>query len=106
KRYARPEDIAPAVGAAAAETASAPRELPDWLRTRVTGDAPADHFLRPSDAATGSVVKFKSSEQLEQRSKALQRGTLVHRLLQSLPDLPANRRRGEATQKFLARNAP
>jgi ATP-dependent helicase/nuclease subunit A len=105
KRYARAEDIAPAVGAAAAEPASAPRELPDWLRKRVTTDAPADHFLRPSDAATGSVVKFKSSESLEERSKALQRGTLVHRLLQSLPDLPADRRR-EATQKFLARNAP
>jgi ATP-dependent helicase/nuclease subunit A len=35
----------------------------------------------------------------------LQRGTLVHRLLQSLPDLAADRRR-EAAEKFLARTAP
>ena len=105
KRYARAEDTAPVTGAATAGAASAPRELPDWLRMRVTMDAPTDHFLRPSDAATGSVVKLKSSESIEQRSKALQRGTLVHRLLQSLPDLPADRRR-EAMQKFLARNAP
>jgi ATP-dependent helicase/nuclease subunit A len=104
KRYTRAEDGVPLTGAAAA-TASPPPELPDWLRARVTTEVPADHVLRPSDAATSSAVKFKSGESLEQRSKALQRGTLVHRLLQSLPGLAADRRH-EATQKFLARNAP
>ena len=39
-----------------------------------------------------------------QRTRAIQRGTLVHRLLQSLPDLAAERRRDIAL-KFLARNA-
>jgi ATP-dependent helicase/nuclease subunit A len=38
------------------------------------------------------------------RARALQRGTLVHRLLQSLPDVPAERRRDTAL-KYLARNA-
>ena len=38
------------------------------------------------------------------RGRALQRGTLVHRLLQSLPDLPADRRRA-AAPRYLARNA-
>ena len=39
-----------------------------------------------------------------QRAHALQRGTLVHRLLQSLPDIEALRRR-EAALAYLARNA-
>ena len=39
-----------------------------------------------------------------ERARALQRGTLVHRLLQSLPDVAAERRR-DAALKYLARNA-
>ena len=38
------------------------------------------------------------------RARALQRGTLVHRLLQSLPDVAAERRR-DAALGYLARNA-
>ena len=38
------------------------------------------------------------------RARALQRGVLVHRLLQSLPDLAAERRR-ELALNYLARNA-
>ena len=41
---------------------------------------------------------------MTQRARALQRGTLVHRLLQSLPDIAAERRR-EAALAYLARNA-
>jgi ATP-dependent helicase/nuclease subunit A len=104
KRYSRPDDAVPATSAAA-PAVSAPRDLPDWLRTRVEAAPSADHFLRPSDAGASSASKFRTSESLEARSKALQRGTLVHRLLQSLPDLIADRRR-DAAQKFLARNAP
>src|SRR5581483_8760646 len=62
-----------------------------------------DHVLRPSDAGNKAFQR-NGGESLEQRSRALQRGTLVHRLLQSLPDLPADRRR-DAAQKFLMRNA-
>ena len=39
------------------------------------------------------------------RAKALLRGSLVHRLLQSLPDIPAERR-AKAAQDYLARPAP
>jgi ATP-dependent helicase/nuclease subunit A len=38
------------------------------------------------------------------RARALQRGTLVHRLLQSLPDIAAERRR-DAALRYLVRNA-
>jgi ATP-dependent helicase/nuclease subunit A len=104
KRYTRPEDEALAAGAAAASAATERRELPDWLRTQVSAQAPGDHFLRPSDAAGNTPQKIRSGESIEQRTRALQRGTLVHRLLQSLPDLAAGRRR-EAAERFLARNA-
>jgi ATP-dependent helicase/nuclease subunit A len=104
KRYVRPDDTAPTTGAMA-PAASAPRDLPDWLRTKVNVGPSADHFLRPSDAGAASSPKLRTGESLEARSKALQRGTLVHRLLQSLPDLAADRRH-DAAEKFLARNAP
>src|SRR5579871_3982888 len=102
KRYRRPDDTLVATGTAAT-VASAPRELPDWLRTNVAAAAANDHLLRPSDAGS-KAFRRKGGESLEQRTRALQRGTLVHRLLQSLPDLAADRRR-DAAQKFLARNA-
>lgn len=103
KRYARPGEGAPAAGAAAAPV-NAARDLPDWLRRPVEAEASAGHVLRPSEAASNAPTS-RRGESIEQRAKALQRGTLVHRLLQSLPDVPAERR-GEAAQKFLARNAP
>jgi ATP-dependent helicase/nuclease subunit A len=61
-------------------------------------------LLRPSDAGADTARRVKSAESVEQRTRALQRGTLVHRLLQSLPDLPAERRR-DAALEHLARNA-
>jgi ATP-dependent helicase/nuclease subunit A len=101
KRYSRTEDSAVATDAAAPST-SARRELPDWLRTPVSVRASNDHFLRPSDAGN-AAPKLRSGESIEQRTKALRRGTLVHRLLQSLPDLAADLRR-DAAKKFLMRN--
>ncbi len=102
KRYSRPEDGAPATGVAA-QTTGARHDLPEWLRAPVLAPSSADHFLRPSDAGS-AAPKLKGGKSIEQRTKALQRGTLVHRLFQSLPDLAAGRRR-DAAEKFLARNA-
>jgi len=103
KRYTRPEDGAHATGVAAPE-ASPSRGLPSWLRTPLPKrDNPTD-LLRPSDAGGDAGGRSKSSESIEQRTRALQRGTLVHRLLQSLPELPSERRR-DAARGHLARNA-
>jgi ATP-dependent helicase/nuclease subunit A len=104
KRFTRPEDAAPTPVAASAATTSKQHALPDWLRTPVAARAASDHFLRPSDAAGSAAVKSRPGEPIAQRTRALQRGTLVHRLLQSLPELAADRRR-DAAQRFLARNA-
>ena len=106
KRYARPED-------ASARSRRRPRaapqthavELPAWLQTPAPPEAPADSLLRPSDPAeddshprpTGRIDRSCAPARL-------QRGTLVHRLLQSLPDVAGERRR-DAALKYLARNA-
>jgi ATP-dependent helicase/nuclease subunit A len=59
--------------------------------------------LRPSDTGSGAR-SVGPGESIEQRARALQRGTLVHRLLQSLPDV-ATERRHDAALTYLARNA-
>jgi ATP-dependent helicase/nuclease subunit A len=60
--------------------------------------------LRPSDPADDDSHPVRSGESILLRAKALKRGTLVHRLLQSLPEIAPERRR-EAAVSYLARNA-
>jgi ATP-dependent helicase/nuclease subunit A len=103
RRYSRIEDTTLAADAAAAASASVPAELPSWLRVPAPAEPSAANLLRPSDPGDDGR-SVRSGESLASRARALQRGTLVHRLLQSLPDLAAERRRG-AAQNYLARNA-
>jgi ATP-dependent helicase/nuclease subunit A len=104
KRYSRPGEDGPGAAAHTTEAAAAPVVLPPWLRTMAPPDAPSDQLLRPSDADDSAHHTVRAGESPETRSRALQRGTLVHRLLQSLPDIPQGRRRDTALA-FLARNA-
>jgi ATP-dependent helicase/nuclease subunit A len=103
KRYSRPEDVMASTGAAAAPAATAPMALPLWLLTSVPPETPT-YLLRPSDPAGEEGHPIRTGESIELRARALQRGTLVHRLLQSLPEVPMDRRR-DAALKYLARNA-
>jgi ATP-dependent helicase/nuclease subunit A len=104
KRFSRAEDASPPAGAAAAQTSATTIPLPAWLRTPAPREAPIDNFVRPSDSDedTGHVVRTGEAVQL--RKLALLRGKLVHRLLQSLPDVRSEGRR-EAALRYLARNA-
>jgi ATP-dependent helicase/nuclease subunit A len=104
KRYAQTEGPSLATGPAAAATAAAPVELPAWLQTPAPPEAPAEGQLRPSDPTGNEDHRVRSGESIELRARALRRGTLVHRLLQSLPDVAVERRR-DAALKYLARNA-
>ena len=104
KRYSRIEDIAAPAGAVAASAASVPPELPSWLRTPAPAESATGNLVRPSDPAADDGHGIRSGEQLASRAQALQRGSLVHRLLQSLPDLAAEQRR-DAAENYLARNA-
>jgi ATP-dependent helicase/nuclease subunit A len=104
KRYARAEEAAPAAAPAAAASPPTPLVLPNWLLTPAQQEIPPEGLLRPSDPADSARRPMRTAESLTQRARALQHGTLVHRLLQSLPDVAAERRR-EAALTYLARNA-
>ena len=104
KRYSRPEDAAVAATVVAAPAIAAPTALPSWLRTSAPPEAPADNLLRPSDPGEDEGHRVRTAESIHERARALQRGTLVHRLLQSLPEVEAARR-VEAATRYLARNA-
>jgi ATP-dependent helicase/nuclease subunit A len=104
KRYSRLEDVAASTGTAVAPAATAQIALPAWLHASAPPEAPADNLLRPSDPAEDEGHRVKSGESIGERTRALQRGTLVHRLLQSLPDIAPDRRHA-AAQTYLARNA-
>jgi ATP-dependent helicase/nuclease subunit A len=104
KRYLRLEDLAPVAGAALPPSVAPAIVLPAWLRQAALSEAPADSFLRPSDAADDEGRTIQSGESAELRARALLRGSLVHRLLQSLPDVALERRR-EIALRYLERNA-
>ena len=104
KRYTRPEEAVPSATPATAPPAPAPMMLPNWLLTPAQPEVSPESLLRPSDPADNERHPVRTAESLTQRARALQRGTLVHRLLQSLPDIAAERRR-EAALAYLARNA-
>jgi ATP-dependent helicase/nuclease subunit A len=104
KRFSRLEDASHPASAVSARASAAAPPLPAWLRTPAPRQAPIDNFVRPSDSdgETGHVVRTGEAAQL--RAIALLRGKLVHRLLQSLPDIPIERRQ-QVAAKYLARNA-
>jgi ATP-dependent helicase/nuclease subunit A len=104
KRYSRVEEAAPSAAPAAAAAPPPPVVLPNWLLTPAQPEASPDSLLRPSDPADDDAYPVRTAESLMQRARALQRGTLVHRLLQSLPDVAAERGR-HAALAYLARNA-
>ena len=104
KSYRRAEDATPETAVALDAAASTRPSLPEWLHTPAAPEQIIDRRLRPSDPGTDEGKPFRSGESLALRARALQRGTLVHRLLQSLPDVATDRRR-DAALKYLARNA-
>jgi ATP-dependent helicase/nuclease subunit A len=104
KRYSRSEDAAASTDTAAAPGAPTPIELPAWLRSLASPEITVENMLRPSDPAENEGHGVRTGESVALRARALQRGALVHRLLQSLPDIAAASRRAAAL-KYLARNA-
>lgn len=92
-----PDLFAETVEVAAPQPAAVAR--PGWL----TQDAPievAPAAISPSSALETAAISPALSG--ETRQRALLRGTLIHRLLQSLPDIAVERREA-ATQNYLAR---
>jgi ATP-dependent helicase/nuclease subunit A len=105
-RFIRPDDslslrAGEAAGAAAAAQAEPP--LPDWLRKPASPEQKPYETIRPSESRAFAAAKWTAAL-AEARRRALHRGTLVHRLLQALPDI-APERRSDIAREFVARNA-
>jgi ATP-dependent helicase/nuclease subunit A len=104
KSYRRAEDATPETGTTLDTAASTPPSLPEWLHTAAPPEQIIDRRLRPSDSGMDQGKTFRTGESFALRARALLRGTLVHRLLQSLPDIAIARRRAAALG-YLTRNA-
>jgi ATP-dependent helicase/nuclease subunit A len=77
---------------------------PSWLEHEARPEPPPIRVLSPAAAydETARGRGWASASGIE-REKALARGMLVHRLLQSLPDIP-QASRAEAARRYLARS--
>src|SRR5260370_8391848 len=104
KRYSRPEDVTIPAGATSAPATAASIELPPWLLAPAPRAAAGDALLRPSDPAENEGHRTRTAHSLQTPARALQRCTLVHRLLQSPPDVALARPR-DAALDYLPRNA-
>ena len=80
----------------------APAPLPAWLTAKLAPQPQVRRRIRPSDADERSEPS--SAAGAGQRDKARRRGTLMHRLLQSLPDI-APEKRAAVAQVFLGRDS-
>jgi ATP-dependent helicase/nuclease subunit A len=75
-----------------------PTSVPAWLTANATSETSVVPTITPSSAEDDAARPPASGG----RGAALLRGALVHRLLQSLPDIPTERRR-KAAEDYLAR---
>ncbi len=80
---------------------------PAWLSRDAPQETPSAILLAPSDTFDASARPSSSHVPAIDplvRKRAMQRGTVIHRLLQALPEIPAERR-ADAARRFLARSA-
>ncbi len=101
-RFSKPDD---AVEEAIFSPITAPRTaaaIPPWLFAPAPRLPQPQNVLRPSDSGDRHRPPASAATHASRR-RAIQRGNLVHRLLQSLPDIAADRRK-QAAQRYLVRN--
>jgi ATP-dependent helicase/nuclease subunit A len=98
-------DTAAAMTSAAVAEKVARREFPAWLRQSAPTQAQLPAPLTPSSAFDEDISLIApGAGSAADRQKALERGRLVHRLMQALPDIPAERRQ-DAAERYLANAA-
>ena len=89
----------PAKESAATASPAPAIELPDWLTQTAPTERPAIRTVTPSSAGDDDSERPPAGAGV---NAALLRGSLTHRLLQALPEIPAARHLA-ATQDYLAR---
>lgn len=88
--------IADEAGTPPAPAAARPFEAPTWLDQDVARDPPRAKVITPS--SDDERVSTLPPDAAFDRQTALTRGRIVHRLMQSLPDIPAQHRETAARQ--------
>jgi len=106
RRFRKPAaDSVAATASAAAPEKIVRREFPAWLQQSVPAELPLPAPLTPSSAFDEDILLIApSGGSAADRQKALERGRLVHRLMQALPDIPPDRR-ADAAERYLANAA-
>ncbi len=98
-RYRKSSEVAAEQGAVTAgdNEKAEPPKLPPWLRESAPAEARRTEALSPSSVFDEEIdrVGFAAAT-IADRQKALQRGRIVHRLMQALPDIPLERRQAAA----------
>ena len=97
--YRKATDAPAAKAVTASATPSAVTPLPDWLTRDAVPDPLREPAVTPSAALEDGAINVPTGAG---RADALLRGTLMHRLLQSLPDIHVGRR-GAVAEKYLSR---
>jgi ATP-dependent helicase/nuclease subunit A len=95
---------APSVSERAAEVVRAARPLPDWVKQPPPPEPDPPRPLapsRPSGAEPPTLSPLAPAGVMEGGRDRFKRGLLIHRLLQSLPELP-EKERDAAARQFLA----
>src|SRR6202030_112175 len=105
-RFRKPAtDRTAATASAAVPKKIARREFPKWLSQPAPAEAPPPVPLSPSSAFDEDISLIApTAGSAADRQKALERGRLGHRLMQALPDIPADRRQCPA-ERYLANAA-
>src|SRR5262249_14411924 len=88
----------------AAATAGPTADRPPWLARDASAEPPPVRLISPALADDEAAPRAAADRSRMDRDKALARGKVVHRLLQSLPDIPSAAR-AEAARRHLAHTA-
>jgi ATP-dependent helicase/nuclease subunit A len=100
-RLANPQEAAPVMVTDIPAPPPEAGELPDFARRRAPAEPAPPRPLAPSRPVAGEPAMLSPLGEGDDELR-FRRGLLVHRLLELLPDIPADKRR-RAAERFLAR---